>query len=194
LAQKYKSFSLVSEATRAASLLEREELLTAEVRHLPAGSYRRRSEIEEELAEIRRLLEGLGFSRDWPHSRSAGIQSHFTCLNTGRIRCHRVDLPQLDGIALRRYAALLVPNAKPTDQLGDRPEALDRRSLRAASPRPRTRFLRCCLRAGPRGVAKRKDGRYEPTRTQWLKVKNPEYSQARDRAELFERLARDGTV
>jgi hypothetical protein len=64
LAQKYKSFSLVSEATRAASLLEREELLTAEVRHLPAGSYRRRSEIEEELAEIRRLLEGLGFSRD----------------------------------------------------------------------------------------------------------------------------------
>jgi bifunctional non-homologous end joining protein LigD len=36
-------------------------------------------------------------------------------------------------------------------------------------------------------VAKRKDGRYDPTRTQWLKVKNPEYSQARDRHELFVR-------
>jgi bifunctional non-homologous end joining protein LigD len=37
-------------------------------------------------------------------------------------------------------------------------------------------------------VAKHGGGRYgedEPTR--WLKIKNPEYSQARDRAELFER-------
>ena len=35
-------------------------------------------------------------------------------------------------------------------------------------------------------VAKHRAGRYgedEPTR--WLKIKNPEYSQARDRAELF---------
>jgi len=37
-------------------------------------------------------------------------------------------------------------------------------------------------------VAKHRAGRYgddEPTR--WLKIKNPEYSQARDRVELFER-------
>ena len=37
-------------------------------------------------------------------------------------------------------------------------------------------------------VATHRAGRYgedEPTR--WLKIKNPEYSQARDRAELFER-------
>jgi hypothetical protein len=60
LTRKYKAFSLVSEATRAAALLEREELLAAEARHLPA-SHRRRSEIEEELSEIHRLLEGLGF-------------------------------------------------------------------------------------------------------------------------------------
>jgi hypothetical protein len=38
-------------------------------------------------------------------------------------------------------------------------------------------------------VAKHHAGRYgedEPIR--WLKIKNPDYSQARDRAELFERL------
>jgi len=37
-------------------------------------------------------------------------------------------------------------------------------------------------------VAKHRAGRYgedEPKR--WLKIKNPEYSQARDRAELFDR-------
>ena len=37
-------------------------------------------------------------------------------------------------------------------------------------------------------VAKQREGRYdedEPTR--WWKIMNPEYSQARDRAELFER-------
>src|SRR5262249_11292409 len=55
-----RAFSLVSEATRAAALFEREELLTEEVRHLTAASYRRRVEIEEELTEIRRLLEVLG--------------------------------------------------------------------------------------------------------------------------------------
>jgi Protein of unknown function (DUF2489) len=53
-------FSPQSETQRAAALLEREELLTEEVRHLASASYRRRCEIEEELAEIRRLLEGLG--------------------------------------------------------------------------------------------------------------------------------------
>jgi bifunctional non-homologous end joining protein LigD len=38
-------------------------------------------------------------------------------------------------------------------------------------------------------VAKSKDGPYSPAAVplSWLKVKNPEYSQARDRAELFER-------
>jgi hypothetical protein len=60
LTLKSKTFSLVSEATRAAALLEREELLTSEARHLTEASYRRRAEIEEELAEVRRLLERLG--------------------------------------------------------------------------------------------------------------------------------------
>ena len=55
-----EGFPWPSEATRAAALLEREELLTAEARHLPAGSYRRLSEIEDELAQIHRLLERLG--------------------------------------------------------------------------------------------------------------------------------------
>ena len=62
LTVKNKAFALVSEATRAAALLEREELLTAEARHLPGASYRRRAEIEEELAEIHRRLEALGFT------------------------------------------------------------------------------------------------------------------------------------
>ncbi|HSD09768.1 MAG TPA: hypothetical protein VLF14_02210 [Candidatus Binatia bacterium] len=35
-------------------------------------------------------------------------------------------------------------------------------------------------------VAKRKDGSYDPTKTQWLKIKNRDYSQARDRHELFQ--------
>ena len=49
-----------SDAARAAVLLEREELLTKEALGLTGGSYRRRCEIEEELAEIHRLLESLG--------------------------------------------------------------------------------------------------------------------------------------
>ena len=49
------------DAAHAAALLEREALLADEARHLTGASYRRRCEIEEELAEIRRLLEGLGF-------------------------------------------------------------------------------------------------------------------------------------
>jgi hypothetical protein len=48
-------------------LLEREELLTAELRHLDAASYRRRSDIEEELAEIHHLLEGLGWRKRNPN-------------------------------------------------------------------------------------------------------------------------------
>jgi hypothetical protein len=53
-------FSPLSETARAAALLEREALLSEEVRHLNGASYRRRCEIEEELAEIHRLLEELG--------------------------------------------------------------------------------------------------------------------------------------
>ena len=48
----------------AAALLECEELLSEEARHVTGASYRRRVEIEEELAEVRRLLEQLGFGRD----------------------------------------------------------------------------------------------------------------------------------
>jgi hypothetical protein len=51
---------LLEAETRAAALLEREELLTAEARYLPEESYRRHAEINEELAEIHRLLEALG--------------------------------------------------------------------------------------------------------------------------------------
>jgi len=35
-------------------------------------------------------------------------------------------------------------------------------------------------------VAKARDGAYDPTATTWWKVKNTNYSQARDRWELFE--------
>jgi hypothetical protein len=59
--QRHKRLSPPSEAARTAALLEREELLIQEARHLAGASYRRQCEIEEELAEIRRLLEGLGF-------------------------------------------------------------------------------------------------------------------------------------
>jgi len=45
-----------------AALLEREELLIEQARHLIGSSYRRRCEIEDELAEIRRLLEQLGLT------------------------------------------------------------------------------------------------------------------------------------
>jgi ATP-dependent DNA ligase len=38
-------------------------------------------------------------------------------------------------------------------------------------------------------VAKRKDGLYTPEETSWVKVKNPQYSQAEGREELFERRA-----
>ena len=53
-----------SETARASALLEREALLTEEARHLTEASYRRRCEIEEELVEIRRLLEGLGLRKE----------------------------------------------------------------------------------------------------------------------------------
>lgn len=36
-------------------------------------------------------------------------------------------------------------------------------------------------------VAKRKDGLYTPEETSWVKIKNPNYSQAEGRSELFER-------
>ena len=38
-------------------------------------------------------------------------------------------------------------------------------------------------------VAKRKDGRYTPEETTWVKIKNPAYSQTEGRRELFEKRA-----
>jgi hypothetical protein len=51
-----KPTSAPSDVARAA-LLEREQLLTKEAWHLDQASYRRLCEIEEELAEIHRLLK-----------------------------------------------------------------------------------------------------------------------------------------
>jgi hypothetical protein len=45
---------------RAADLLEREKQLTEELRFASDASYRRRVEIEEQLAEISRELKRLG--------------------------------------------------------------------------------------------------------------------------------------
>jgi ATP-dependent DNA ligase len=53
--------------------------------------------------------------------------------------------------------------------------------------RGREFFAAVCAQDLEGVVAKRKDGRYDPTHTQWLKIKNREYSQARDRHELFVR-------
>jgi hypothetical protein len=55
-------------------MVEREELLSQEVRSLAEASCRRRCAIEEELGEIRRLLELLGLRnknvpRSAPHTR-----------------------------------------------------------------------------------------------------------------------------
>jgi bifunctional non-homologous end joining protein LigD len=67
-------------------------------------------------------------------------------------------------------------------------------SARAPSSTPSTstataaRFAEVCQQDLEGIVAKHRAGPYgedEPTR--WLKIKNPEYSQARDRAELFQR-------
>lgn len=57
------SFAPPSDAMRAAALVEREEMLTEEIRFLCEASYRRRQEIELELCDIRRNLELLGFRR-----------------------------------------------------------------------------------------------------------------------------------
>jgi hypothetical protein len=46
---------------RAAALIEREELLTEQVRLPSDAEYRGRVEVEEELSEVRRELERLGF-------------------------------------------------------------------------------------------------------------------------------------
>jgi len=48
-----------SDAARAAALMEREELLDEEMQSLGPASYRRRCEVEAELAEIRRSLARL---------------------------------------------------------------------------------------------------------------------------------------
>lgn len=56
------SFAPPSDVMRVADLLEREKQLTEELRFASDASYRRRVEIEEELAEISRQLTRLGFS------------------------------------------------------------------------------------------------------------------------------------
>jgi hypothetical protein len=56
---RLKPSSPPSDVARAA-LLEREERLAEEARHLDGASYRRLCEIEAELADVHRLLEGLG--------------------------------------------------------------------------------------------------------------------------------------
>jgi len=54
---KRKPFLPPADAARTAILLERKELLIEEAQHLAPGSYRRRCEIEGEIAEIHRLLK-----------------------------------------------------------------------------------------------------------------------------------------
>ena len=61
-----RSFVRPSDATRAAALIEREEMLVDEIRFVDEASYRRRQEIELELSDIRRDLELLGFPRTLP--------------------------------------------------------------------------------------------------------------------------------
>jgi hypothetical protein len=56
-----RSFAPPSDLVRSAALLEREELLNEEVRSSSDSSYRRRLEIDAELSQIRRELQGLGF-------------------------------------------------------------------------------------------------------------------------------------
>ena len=49
---------------RAVALLDREELLTEQARHVDPASYRMRFAIEDELADIRRQLIALGFRKN----------------------------------------------------------------------------------------------------------------------------------
>jgi hypothetical protein len=56
---RLSSSSPPADVARAA-LLERRELLAEEARHLDGASYRRRCEIEADLAEVNRLLDRLG--------------------------------------------------------------------------------------------------------------------------------------
>jgi ATP-dependent DNA ligase len=52
-------------------------------------------------------------------------------------------------------------------------------------------FARVCAEDLEGIVAKAKRGRYDPARAStWVKIKNRDYSQARDRHELFERRSR----
>jgi bifunctional non-homologous end joining protein LigD len=63
-------------------------------------------------------------------------------------------------------------------------------SFRGLHRNPCLRLPSGCLRRRPRGiVAKWKAAPYRPDAplSSWLKAKNPDYSQARDRGELFER-------
>jgi hypothetical protein len=56
-----KSFQPPADAMTAAELQKREEQLTEELRFASDAQYRKRVDIEEELSEIRRKLERLGF-------------------------------------------------------------------------------------------------------------------------------------
>jgi hypothetical protein len=53
----------LTQAAPLLDLLDREERLMEQFRFMDEASYRRRSEIEEELSEIRRALVRLGFAR-----------------------------------------------------------------------------------------------------------------------------------
>jgi hypothetical protein len=80
--QEGKSFSSPrSQTLRAAAildLLDREDLLKAQLRCVGGSSHRRRLEIEAELSDIRRDLGRLGFTPEGPRemtSRSPGTTS-----------------------------------------------------------------------------------------------------------------------
>jgi hypothetical protein len=55
-----KAFAEPGDTWRVAALLDREQALLEKARHLGEASYRQRCTIEQELADIRRLLEHLG--------------------------------------------------------------------------------------------------------------------------------------
>jgi hypothetical protein len=65
--QRPKGLS-VTDAMRAADLIERGEMLIDEMRLIGEASYRRCEEIEVELSDIRRDLELLGFPGILPSS------------------------------------------------------------------------------------------------------------------------------
>ena len=63
-------FQPPSDALTAARLLDREEILIEQARHVSSVTPGRKHQIEEELAEIHRLLEALGFRHSVAPSRA----------------------------------------------------------------------------------------------------------------------------